>query len=52
MGKRISQRVEPLQYLWIVLPPWWFRWFRRRIDLIECFSFCFEISSCVQVSSV
>ena len=52
MGKRLSQRVEPRQELWIVLPPWWFRGFGRRIDLIECFAFCFEIRSCVQVSSV
>src|ERR1700693_576896 len=35
-----------------MLPPWWFRGFGRRIDLIECFAFCFEIRSCVQVSSV
>ena len=35
-----------------MLPPWWFRGFGGRIDLIECFAFCFEIRSCVQVSSV
>jgi len=35
-----------------MLPPWWFRGFGRRIDLIECFAFCFEIRSCVQVGRV
>ena len=35
-----------------MLPPWWFRGFGSRIDLIECFAFCFEIRSCVQFSSV
>lgn len=35
-----------------MLPPWWFRGFGRRIDLIECFEFRFEIRSCVQVGRV
>jgi hypothetical protein len=52
MGKRFSQRVQPRQELRIVPPPRWFRGFGRRIDLIECLTFCFEIRSCVQVSSV
>ena len=35
-----------------MLPPRRFRRFGRRIDLLECFAFCFEISSCVQVGRV
>ena len=52
MGGRFSQRVKPRQYLRILFPPRGLRGFGRWIDLLECFSFCFEIGSCVEVGRV